>query len=187
MVAAGTFRADLYFRLAVLPIHLPSLRERGEDIVRIAETCVARAASRLGREVSGLDDSALAVLRSYALPGNIRELSHQIERAVLLARRGTLGERDFSLPSQKTKFARASQPVLAVVPAPAAPQPVEDASLDLRSALENLEKQLIDRALAKAGGNRTEAAALLGLNRTTLVEKLREVRRVTASTLPTAD
>jgi transcriptional regulator with GAF, ATPase, and Fis domain len=176
MVAAGTFRADLYFRLAVVPIHLPALRDRGDDLVCIAEACVARAAARLGRDVIGLDETALAALRSYPFPGNIRELAHLIERAVLLARRRTLGSRDLHIPTkgriacgtgEYPPVARGSSTSLPVVDA-------HDGTLDLRSALENLEKQLIDRALNRANGNRTEAAALLGLNRTTLVEKLRK-------------
>jgi transcriptional regulator with PAS, ATPase and Fis domain len=179
MVAAGTFRADLYFRLAVVPIHLPALRERGDDLVRIAEHCVARAAERLGRDVTGLDDSGIAALRAYAWPGNIRELAHLIERAVLLARRNTLGNRDLQIPhARKPTRAMAeiaAAPVLAHGSQTSIPvaAPTGD-TLDLRSALENLEKQMIDRALDRANGNRTEAAALLGLNRTTLVEKLRK-------------
>ncbi|MGN6109015.1 MAG: sigma-54 interaction domain-containing protein [Kofleriaceae bacterium] len=182
MVAQGKFRADLYFRLAVVPIQLPALRERPEDIVRIAELCIARAAERLGRPVEGLDDSGRAALAAYHWPGNVRELAHLIERAVLLARRPRLGEADLHLPGAKPKLARASQQMQAqqppVVPfiAPRPADPLADLgdTLDLRTALENLERELIDRALLKAGGNRTEAAALLGLNRTTLVEKLRK-------------
>ena len=109
-----------------------------------------------------------------------------IERAVLLTRGDRIVDADLQVPGRKTKFARATPamgtPVseLKVVPSPAltakdtAPAVALGDTLDLRSALENLERELIDRALRKAGGNRTEAAALLGLNRTTLVEKLRK-------------
>ncbi|MBL9020356.1 MAG: sigma 54-interacting transcriptional regulator [Myxococcales bacterium] len=169
MVAAGTFRADLYFRLAVVPVCLPALRDRAEDILRIAELCVARVRERIGRNVEGLDDSARAALLAYHWPGNVRELAHLIERAVLLSRRPRLAAGDISLPAPqpKAKLARGTETMAAIArPAPEA--------LDLKAALENLERDLIDRALAKAGGNRTEAAALLGLNRTTLVEKLRK-------------
>jgi transcriptional regulator with GAF, ATPase, and Fis domain len=182
MVAQGKFRADLYFRLAVVPLRLPSLRERGEDLDLIADLCVARAKQRMGRAIEGLDASARAALHAYSWPGNVRELSHLIERAVLLARRGRLSEADLGIPGTRQshavvresgQFARGS----VVVPLPMPPgelEAVDAASLDLRTALENLERQYIDRALAKANGNRTEAAALLGLNRTTLVEKLRK-------------
>jgi transcriptional regulator with GAF, ATPase, and Fis domain len=173
MVAEGKFRADLYFRLAVVPLHLPALRDRDNDIERIADICVTRARQRSGRPIEGLDPSARAALRAYAWPGNVRELSHVIERAVLLARHPMLSDVDLAIPGTKkaNHFARGSQlgiPVVTDVPE------VTDSSLDLRTALETLERQLIDRALHKAGGNRTEAAALLGLNRTTLVEKLRK-------------
>jgi transcriptional regulator with GAF, ATPase, and Fis domain len=183
MVEQGKFRADLYFRLAVVPIHLPALRERPEDIFAIVNLCIARARERTGRNVEGLDASARAALASYHWPGNVRELSHLIERSVLLAKRAMLSASDIPLPVSKP---RPAPP--AAVPAPIAartdetgpvampelPTELGDSSLDLRSALETLERKLIDRALQKAGGNRTEAAALLGLNRTTLVEKLRK-------------
>jgi len=172
MVAQGKFRADLYFRLAVVPIHLPALRDRGDDIELIADLCVARARERVGRAVEGLDSSARSALRSYSWPGNVRELAHLIERAVLLARRAKLGDADLHVPGAKAKLGRGSGEHIAM-PDFAAVAGV-DTSLDLRTALENLERQLIDRALNKANGNRTEAAALLGLNRTTLVEKLRK-------------
>jgi transcriptional regulator with PAS, ATPase and Fis domain len=184
MVAQGTFRADLYFRLAVVPLELPSLRDRPEDIVRIAELCVARMAQKLGRTVDGIDDSAREVLLAYRWPGNVRELAHMIERAVLLTRADKLSEADLQIPGRKPKLARGSRAMVPLeAPTAAAPSATPKAgvpivtsteTLDLRTALENLERELIERALRQAGGNRTEAAALLGLNRTTLVEKLRK-------------
>jgi len=181
MVAQGKFRADLYFRLAVVPVVLPALRERADDIVQIAELCIVRVRERIGRHVEGLDDSGKAALAAYHWPGNVRELSHLIERAVLLAKRSRLGAADLAIPGQKVKFSRSSDGVPTPVPMavgsslriPMPELPTSD-TLDLRAALEHLERDLIDRALTKAGGNRTEAAALLGLNRTTLVEKLRK-------------
>ena len=173
MVEQGKFRADLYFRLAVVPIHLPPLRDRSDDIIAIATLCIERARVRLGRNVDGMDASARAALCAYAWPGNVRELSHLIERAVLLARKSTLSHGDIPLPAARTRFARAAEES-GPFPLPVLTSELADASLDLRSALESLERKLIDRALQRAGGNRTEAAALLGLNRTTLVEKLRK-------------
>jgi two-component system, NtrC family, response regulator AtoC len=170
MVEQGTFRADLYFRLAVFPIHLPALRERTDDILTIANLCMVRARDKLGRNIEGFDAAARAVLCAYSWPGNVRELAHMVERAVLLARKPILTPADIPLPNAKTKFARAASAsgghLLNVA--------LGDSSLDLRSALEALERQLIERALQKSGGNRTEAAAMLGLNRTTLMEKLRK-------------
>ena len=190
MVAEGKFRADLYFRLAVVPIQLPALRERHDDIITIAELCIAKVRERIGRNVEGLDEAGKAALCAYHWPGNVRELSHLIERAVLLAKRSRLGAADLQIPGQKNvKFSRTTdnssvislgipQSTLAVGTGAtqklSLPELAHSDTLDLRAALEQLERDLIDRALTKSGGNRTEAAALLGLNRTTLVEKLRK-------------
>jgi len=103
----------------------------------------------------------------------VRELSHVIERSVLLARKPVLSHTDVPLPTARAKMARAADES-GPFQVPSLAKELGDTSLDLRTALESLERQLIDRALQRAGGNRTEAAALLGLNRTTLVEKLRK-------------
>jgi len=174
MVAQGTFRADLYFRLAVVPITLPSLRQRPEDIEALAMVAIKRFRERSGRQVEGLDASAVEALCSYSWPGNVRELGHLLERAVLFARTRVLTAADLHLPGAPPKLARSSQPMLSLAVLADEATKASSTSLDLRTALENLERNLIDRALQKAGGNRTEAAALLGLNRTTLVEKLRK-------------
>jgi sigma-54 specific flagellar transcriptional regulator A len=171
MIAEGKFRADLYFRLSMVPLALPPLRERAEDILRIADMCVARANERLGRTVS-LDATARTALCDYHWPGNVRELSHLIDRAVLLARKPTLSATDLQVPGTRQRFVRGSGVMKRVEDPTAITE--DQSSLDLRAALESLERELIDRALARANGNRTEAAALLGLNRTTLVEKLRK-------------
>ena len=169
MVHAGTFRSDLYFRLAVVPLALPPLRERGEDLRLIAEACLVRLQAQLGRPMT-LDDGAVERMRGYHWPGNVRELSHVMERAAILARRPTLGARDVVLPGAR-RLAQGSDPAIDVTGLAGLES---QASLDLRASLEQLERTLIDRALQRSGGNRTEAAALLGLNRTTLVEKLRK-------------
>jgi sigma-54 specific flagellar transcriptional regulator A len=174
MVADGKFRADLYFRLSVVPLHLPALRDRGDDFDLIVDLCLARMCERTGRGPMTIAPDARAAIRTYAWPGNVRELSHKMERASLLARGLQIELGDLSLPTASVQLrvlARGSQelPVAAL-----AAVAVDDTMLDLRTALEQVERQLIDRALSKANGNRTEAAALLGLNRTTLVEKLRK-------------
>src|SRR5262245_34427412 len=102
MVEQGKFRADLYFRLAVVPIHLPPLRERTDDILTIANICIARARERLGRHIEGLDAAARTALTTYHWPGNVRELSHVIERAVLLARKPVLSHGDIPLPNVRS-------------------------------------------------------------------------------------
>ncbi len=169
MVARGTFRADLYFRLSVVPIELPALRARGADIELLAEAALRRVAQRGGTHLQ-LDDSARAAMRAYGWPGNVRELNHVLERASVLADGDSLSAHDLRLGDISGSFPAISVPVEA--PAPAMPA-TDDATLDLRAAIESLERRMIREALQRAQGNRTEAAALLGLNRTTLVEKLR--------------
>jgi transcriptional regulator with GAF, ATPase, and Fis domain len=173
MVALGTFRADLFFRLSVVPIELPPLRARGGDVVRLAEAAIRRSNPRRHQGPS-LDASARAALLSYPWPGNVRELNHIVERAVVLADSDALSAADLRLgpraaAERPTPVAAPSQPTTSTPLAEGS-----DPSLDLRSALEGLERRMIHEALARAQGNRTEAAALLGLNRTTLVEKLRK-------------
>ncbi len=168
MVAQGTFRADLYFRLSVVPVELPPLRARGEDIELLAEAAMRRVAAR-GARLLDLDASARLALRTYAWPGNVRELNHVIERAVVMADGNALSASDLRLGSRSS-----TMPVAVVAAAVAVEPPIlDDETLDLRTALDGLERRLIRQALERAHGNRTEAAALLGLNRTTLVEKLR--------------
>jgi sigma-54 dependent transcriptional regulator, flagellar regulatory protein len=207
MVQLGSFRADLYYRLTVVPIDLPALRERGDDVDRITDVCVARVCERLGKTIEGIDKEARAMIRAYSWPGNVRELCHCIERTVLLAGDGPITAMDLKLPVGALKhaprqhaFGMAGHEVSGASSARAILSEAldlrasfsrrsagggsavagvlssagESESLDLRSAVESLEKQLINQALDAAGGNRTEAAALLGLNRTTLVEKLRK-------------
>ncbi|MBP6627805.1 MAG: sigma 54-interacting transcriptional regulator [Kofleriaceae bacterium] len=203
MVARGLFRADLYFRLAVVPLELPPLRDRGADVDELALAAISRANQRMGRRVEGLDRGAVEALHTYRWPGNARELVHVIERAVVLVGTGRLTALHLRLgPGRQTPpvglpvmgrpFATGTTPLntlggpgLGPHPGPGgggggglAPEaPMAQGSspgLDLRAAIESLEKRMIDEALQRAGGNRTEAAALLGLNRTTLVEKLRK-------------
>ena len=196
MVEQKLFRADLYFRLSVVPVSVPPLRERAEDAVLLAESAIRRLRGATSSEPLTLDASASAALREHAWPGNVRELLHVVERAIILANGPALTAKDLRLaatPSAGPKLARGTMPQLAVVDRRPAPvpstvpvaiesetsAPVAEASdtfalLDLRSALEGLERRMIRDALERARGNRTQAAALLGLNRTTLVEKLRK-------------
>jgi transcriptional regulator with GAF, ATPase, and Fis domain len=201
MVADGRFRGDLYYRLAVVPIELPALRDRGDDIDRITDVAIAKLCERSGKSVAGIEKDARAKIRAYPWPGNIRELWHCLERSVLLSSSGPLSAADVRVPSRRAPCAAAppcaaahgdlfatTMPASAVFsevldarapmvrkPQTSPPTSVgESESLDLRSALESTERRYINHALDVAGGNRTEAAALLGLNRTTLVEKLRK-------------
>ena len=168
MVDAGEFRLDLYYRLNVIRVHAAPLRERPEDVVPLARHFISMFNERAGRNVQGMTEHAATVLTSHAWPGNVRELSNAIERAVVLSTSPKLDATALGLEAPRA----ASAPM-----APAAPTPATTGSeeLDLRAAIKAVESEFISRALEKAGGNRTEAAAILGLNRTTLVEKLRKL------------
>jgi DNA-binding NtrC family response regulator len=161
MVADGRFRGDLYYRLHVIPVALPPLRDRGSDILRLAEAFLQQANLRNARSVAGFDESADQAMLEHYWPGNVRELGHLIERTVLLKKSGLIKAADLRL-----RCAARGTGGHRVLPA------IE--GLDLRSAIEEVERRLIDEALERTGGNRTEAAALLGVNRTTLLEKLRK-------------
>ena len=180
MVELGTFRSDLFFRISVLPLELPALRDRGDDVLELAEAILARTA---GRTVPAtLDASAREALRAHSWPGNVRELHHVLERALLLAASPTLTAADLNFGQRRKSQPRLvvprvvedAAPAAAVAQVAAVAAEPSDAGVDLRTALESLERSLISKALQRAQGNRTEAAALLGLNRTTLVEKLRK-------------
>jgi len=167
-VAAGRFRADLYWRLAVIPVELPPLRERPTDIVRLTEHFLIRANEKHRRAITGIDPQAMAAFKSYRWPGNIRELENVVERLVIVKGHGViaLGDLPPGLTSQRATPVHESAP-LASLP--------EDGT-DLRAMLEAVEERMIGEALERTGGNKNRAAELLGLNRTTLVEKLRRKR-----------
>jgi len=152
-VRQGKFREDLYYRLNVIEIQLPPLRERREDIPLLAEHFVHRISSELGREIGGISGSALKVLMAHDWPGNVRELENVIERAIVTCRNGTLDEQDFSW-LQRT-------------PAAAQGWEVPDVSLG------ELERRAIVAALERKGGNVKEASAALGIDRSTLYDKLK--------------
>jgi propionate catabolism operon transcriptional regulator len=159
-IARGTFREDLYYRLNILPIHVPPLRARGEDVAPIAEALLRDALSRHG--VPAALPGALALvlpwLRTYAWPGNVRELENVLERvAVLTSHRGEAPEPD---------DLRAVLPELFQAPD-------EPLAGDLRSARGAEEAAVIERVVAECAGNMSEAAKRLGVGRSTLYRKLR--------------
>lgn len=156
-MAAGTFRKDLYYRMAVLTIHLPPLRERGEDIPLLAEAFLRRFTAKYGKRGARLSEAAMASLRGYPWPGNVRELKHVIERAVLASAADAVEVADVSLgpPAAPGTVASASA-------APGTGFPPAGLSLA------QWERAMIERALREAGGNQAKAARLLGVSRDTL-------------------
>ncbi|HUH06123.1 MAG TPA: sigma-54 dependent transcriptional regulator [Kofleriaceae bacterium] len=160
-VAQGTFREDLYYRLNVITIEVPALRERREDIALLAHYFAERGAVRAVQARPEISDEALEWLSAQAWPGNVRELENAVERAVVLASGPTLGVEDFQ------PRGRAAMP-LSPMSAEAAPPPDEMASLD------DVEKGHILRVLSACQGQKTRASAILGINRTTLWKKLRQ-------------
>ena len=168
-VAGGRFREDLYYRLSVLPVHLPPLRERPEDIPLLVYRFAMRAAQEAGKEINGVSPEALTLLQRRQWPGNIRELQHAVERAVILATEKVLTPRVFEQdgPSAQALASRLTPHSSAVAIAP--PDGVVLKSLKIEDA----ERELIRRAMEKTGDNRTKAAELLGISVRTLWNKLK--------------
>jgi len=150
-IDAGRFRSDLLYRLNTIHIHLPPLRERGDDVVRLAQRFLKQHAQRHRRPVEVFTDAALYALRRYAWPGNVRELSHVVERAVLMASGSTIGPADLRLD---------------VAPGPVDRKP---------ATLEAIEQEAIRAALARHDGNVVEAAAELGVSRSALYRRIEKL------------
>ncbi|MDB4982636.1 MAG: two component, sigma54 specific, transcriptional regulator, Fis family [Myxococcales bacterium] len=164
MVREVTFRADLFYRLEVLPIALPPLRERREDIPLLARHFLETMNWRFERSVR-LPEDALAVLTAYSWPGNVREMENLFERLVILNRGGTILVSD--LPC---RVRDESGHTVALV---AAASERRDGIIDLHATVAGFEGSLIENAMRRSGGNKTRAAELLGLSRTTLSDKLK--------------
>jgi DNA-binding NtrC family response regulator len=168
LVAEQKFRQDLYYRINVVTIKMPPLRERLGDISLMAGQFLRQFAKEIGREVIGISEPAMSALQRYAWPGNVRELENTIERAVVLCRRPQIDLED--LP-ETIRFA-----------APPPTQPVgfdgvyAQAAMPLSVALELPERHIIESALKRNGYNRQSTAAELDINRTTLYKKMRKYR-----------
>jgi DNA-binding NtrC family response regulator len=163
------FRKDLYFRLAVIVLHLPPLRERGEDVLLLAEHFLRAFNAKYGKAVREISAPARELLLAYPWPGNVRELSHVIERAVLWSRGPTLEAEHLSLTRPDSARPPEPEPGHAPAPAPGTlPLPPEGV------ALAQWEKALIEQALREAGGNQTKAAQRLGISRDTLRYRLKK-------------
>jgi len=156
----GQFREDLFYRLNVIHIALPSLRSRAEDILPLAEHFLAEVKKRTPRPVGNFSQAAIKAMLAYHWPGNVRELENAVERAVALCEGGEIGPDD--LPSQVRE--RRQTDILA-------------GAIARGLTLADLEKEYIERVLIAEGGNKTRAANRLGLDRKTLYRKLEEYAR----------
>ncbi len=175
--AQGNFREELYYRLNVVPIQLPPLRERVQDIPLLVSHFVLRFNERLRKSIQGLSDDAMAALLRYPFPGNIRELENVIERTVLLAEGPVIELRD--LPPNVSQVQAGPSP-----PVPRAAQPQTPTSRPpatslkelVRQETERVEREMIQRALSETQGNVTQAAKQLGISRKSLQIKMKELR-----------
>jgi DNA-binding NtrC family response regulator len=157
------FREDLFYRLNVIPIEVPPLRERRDDVPLLAQHFLEVASQQKGKPVDGISAEALELLCSYPWPGNVRELENLMERLVILSGQGEIQAKDLPAP-----FHGARAEV-----APAAPQ-LPPSGLSFRDVVDDFESSLILQALEQTHWNKNRAAQLLGLNRTTLLEKIKK-------------
>jgi two-component system response regulator PilR (NtrC family) len=153
MIADGKFREDLFYRINVIPIPLPPLRDRGEDIPLLAQHFLAKYGDQMGKQVTGLSQDAMALLEAYEWPGNIRELENVIERAVALEKTAVI------LPESLPEH------IVRRVPRGAAPAgALPEAGFDLEGHVRELEREYIAQALQRANGVQYKAAELLGMS-----------------------
>ena len=147
-VRDGRFREDLYYRIKVVPVSLPPLRERKEDIPELVHYFIKRFARESKREISGISDEALAKLASYEWPGNVRELANIIERAVVIGEPPLIHEEDLPLEILAGRT-----------------QPAVSGNITYQEAIDRYRRELIIKTLQQTNGNRSAAAKLLGLER----------------------
>ncbi|HEY3357006.1 MAG TPA: sigma-54 dependent transcriptional regulator [Polyangia bacterium] len=162
-VAAGRFREDLYYRLSVLPLHLPPLRERKEDIPELVEFFLARCSARMGRGgavVEGVTPEAMKLFLDYAWPGNVRELENTIEHALVLCEGSRV---DIEVLPAKVRECRDRLR-----------QTLDAGDLSIKKTTRIVEEELIRKVLKKTGGNRTKAAEILEISHRALLYKLKE-------------
>jgi transcriptional regulator with PAS, ATPase and Fis domain len=174
MVAKGTFRADLYYRVNGISILIPPLRERSEEVVAIAEHFLAATCARMGKPPPSLGQAARAALLAYAWPGNLREVRNVMDRVALLTRTPEVAAESLDLASLASTGTWPAPATEAPPPAPggAGPSAAARSGGDLRSELDSFERERIVKALDEAGGNQTRAAQLLNLPLRTFVKRL---------------
>jgi two-component system response regulator AtoC len=157
-IEAGNFRADLFYRINVVPIEVPPLRERVCDIGRLAKHFIMMYARENSKRITNITDEAMRELQQYSWPGNVRELENVMERAVILAKGSEIGEEE--LPSRITDDTITSPQAAGLLP--------------LKEALEGPEREIIERALRVTRWNRRKTAEMLQINRSTLFKKMRK-------------
>jgi len=173
LLASGSFREDLFYRLNVVPIRLPALRERAGDIPALVEHFLGKFNERLKKSVTGVEPDALDALSAYAWPGNIRELENVIERAVLFCDGQKLRAQDLS-PEVRGPLAA---PLLPLTDADLQAALAAEGGLKehVKVAMSRLERELVGHALSQTGGNVTHAARLLKISRKGLQLKMKEL------------
>jgi transcriptional regulator with GAF, ATPase, and Fis domain len=150
MVADGRFQEDLYYRLNVIPIHIPPLRERREDVPVLVEHFVAKHAQRAGKRIDGLEPGVIEALQAAEWPGNVRELENTVERAVVLSPSSIIGSDVVRILGVNTA------------------SPAGLPSLNLRQNLDWAERETVRRALSSAGGIKKDAAEVMGISQRAL-------------------
>ena len=172
--AAGQFRDDLLYRLRVVPLHIPPLRERTEDTAVLSEHFVAHYGPELAGARRVLSDAAMKSLLDHSWPGNVRELENAVKRALVLSSTDLLTPEDFSFLASGSP--RHSQRTLAALVAKEVEHALDAEGADVyRRIIEDVERPLLEAALARTEGNQIRAAALLGINRNTLRKKITEL------------
>jgi two-component system response regulator PilR (NtrC family) len=162
MVAEGQFREDLFYRINVIPVRLPSLRERIEDVPLIAEHFVVKFAEQMKKPITGISRAAMVLLQAHTWPGNVRELENAMERAVALERTPSI------LPESLPEAPRAAEAVpasvLALPPGASSSTPLPEKGFDLEQHVQHLEREYIAEALRRSNGVKVKAAELLGMS-----------------------
>ncbi len=173
MVSEGSFREDLYYRLNVIRVAVPPLRERSEDIPDLAALLLEKLRTRMGKGTLRLSPDATAALSGYSFPGNIRELENILERALIYAENAEILATDLGLAGDRNGAVRADGAAKGCSPVAAPDSAARIDSLDTLDSLASLERDAIERALSACGGNRTKAAQALGISRRTILYRIK--------------
>jgi DNA-binding NtrC family response regulator len=173
-IASGTFREDLYYRLNVVPIRLPPLRERREDIALLVQHFMQKFNARLKKSVRGVEPETEQLLIGYPWPGNIRELENVIERAVLFCDRELISVADLP-PEVRSTESRGPREAMASEPRISGRDSSDGLKEQVKAAMSRLERELIQKALDQTHGNVTHAARLLKISRKGLQLKMKEL------------